>query len=638
MSQPIHGVGEHRRSAQSSRLPIALGLGALGVVFGDIGTSPLYTMKECRGHLPAGVDATAGILGVLSLMIWALVLVVCVKYVLCVTRADNEGEGGIFALLARLHRTNPARDPAPVGWSTLLILAGAALLYGDGVITPAISVLGAAEGLSAIDARFDPFIPGIAAVILGGLFWFQSHGTDRIGRIFGPVMLAWFVVLGLLGLAYVVPHPAVLAAINPLHGLRLLQHQPAEVSALLGAVVLTITGAEALYADLGHFGRRAIAWAWYGAALPGLLLNYLGQGAYLLAHPAATENPFYALAPQGPIRAALTALAFAAAIIASQALISGAYSLTRQAIQLGYFPRLRVVYTNAAHSGQIYVPFVNWALAIGCIATTLGFKSTANLAAAYGIAVTGTMAITTFAFYLVARREWQWSRAKLVPICALFLVIDLAFFVANARKTSEGGWLPIVIALALLVVMHTWKVGRGEIARRLYGHSVNETELLAIARSRRLARVRGAVVFMAGTPRGAPTALLHHVKSNRALHETVLLLSLTSVEVPLVPDEERLTLTEIGAGLWRVVGRYGYMESPDATALLDQVAARGVKINPGTATYVFNREMVIADGDGALPRWQKYLYGFLSRNAQPAKDYFHIPPSQIIEIGLPVHL
>ena len=456
MSPSTNGVGESIRPSSPPRLQVAFCLGALGVVFGDIGTSPLYTMKECRDHLPAGVDATAGILGVLSLMIWALVLVVCLKYLLFVTRADNEGEGGIFALLALLHRKASGRDSKQVGFSAMLILVGAALLYGDGVITPAISVLGAAEGLAALDARFQPLIPAIAAGILGGLFWFQSHGTDRIGRVFGPVMLTWFVVLSVLGIGHIVQHPAVLAAINPAYGLRLLQHRPVEVTALLGAVVLTITGAEALYADMGHFGRRSIAWAWYGAALPGLLLNYLGQGAYLLTHPRSLENPFFALAPQGGCRAALTALSFAAAIIASQALISGAYSLTRQAIQLGYFPRLQITHTNAEHAGQIYVPFVNWALAVGCIATTLSFQTTANLAAAYGIAVTGTMAITTFAFYLVARREWHWPQWKLAPVCAVFLLVDLAFFGANAQKIHEGGWLPLALALALLVIMHTW--------------------------------------------------------------------------------------------------------------------------------------------------------------------------------------
>ena len=624
-------------SSLSPRAKHLLTLGALGVVFGDIGTSPLYTMKECRDHLPAAVDATAGVLGVLSLMVWALVLVVCVKYLLFVTRADNQGEGGIFALLALLHaRTAP--HAKGMSFTVILILIGAALLYGDGVITPAISVLGAAEGLTAINPAFEHLVPAIAAAILVVLFWFQCKGTHRIGTVFGPVMLLWFATLGGLGLWHLAQNPGVLRAVNPAYGLALLTHRPIEIAALLGAVVLTITGAEALYADMGHFGRKYIAWAWYGVAFPGLLLNYFGQGAYLLAHPERTENPFFALAPQGFARAALTGLSFAAAIIASQALISGAYSLTRQAIQLGYFPRLRIAYTNVAHSGQIYVPFVNAALAVGCIATVLLFSSTANLAAAYGIAVTGTMAITTAAFYRVTVHQWRWPWWKAASLCLAFLVIDLGFFGSNIHKIHEGGWFPLAIGAAVLAIMHTWKLGRAEIYRRIYGNSVTESELTNVARSKHLVRVRGAAVFMAGSPQGTPVALLHHVKSNRALHDTVLLLSIMTEEVPTVPECDRLTLIEIGEGIWRVIGHYGYMESPDATALLDKAALQGVPIDPAAAIYFFNREMIIPGGDAKMWKWQKHFYGFLSRNARPAKDYYQIPPSQIIEIGLPVHL
>ncbi len=624
-------------SALSARAKLVLTLGALGVVFGDIGTSPLYTMKECRDHLPVGVDPTGGVLGVLSLMFWALVLVVCLKYLLFVTRADNHGEGGIFALLALLHaRSTPYAKG--ISFTVVLILVGAALLYGDGVITPAISVLGAAEGLSAINPALERFVPAIAAVILALLFWFQHKGTHRIGSVFGPVMLLWFATLAALGLWHLAQNPSVLRALNPVYGLALLQHRPVEIAALLGAIVLTITGAEALYADMGHFGRKYITWAWYGVAFPGLLLNYFGQGAYLLAHPQGTENPFFALAPQGFARAALTALSFAAAIIASQALISGAYSLTRQAIQLGYFPRLRIAYTNAAHSGQIYVPFVNQALAIGCIVTVFLFNSTANLAAAYGIAVTGTMAITTVAFYLVTVHKWQWPWWKAATLCVAFLSVDLSFFGSNIHKIREGGWFPLAIGAVVLAVMHTWKVGRAEIFHRVYGNSVTETELAAIARSKHVVRVSGTAVFMAGSPQGTPIALLHHVKSNRALHETVLLLSMTTVDTPSVADADRLELHEVGEGIWRVIGHYGYMESPDATRLLHQVAERGIPITPASAIYFFNREMIIGGGDAKMPEWQKHFYGFLSRNARPAKDYYRIPPSQIIEIGLPVHL
>jgi KUP system potassium uptake protein len=620
------------------RAKLALSLGALGVVFGDIGTSPLYTMKECRDHLPAGVAMVPGVLGILSLIFWALVLVVCVKYLLFVTKADNEGEGGIFALLALLHKGAATTPKRGLGFTVILILIGAALLFGDGIITPAISVLGAAEGFTAINPKFEPAVPAIASVILAVLFWFQHNGTQRIGNVFGPVMLVWFAALALLGVWHIAQYPGVLRALNPLHGWQLLEHRPVEIAALLGAVVLAITGAEALYADMGHFGRRYISWAWYAVAFPGLVLNYFGQGAYLLSHPATTENPFFALAPAGIPRAGLTALSIAAAIIASQALISGAYSLSRQAIQLGYFPRLRIAHTNAEHSGQIFVPFVNRALAIGSIATVLMFGTTANLAAAYGIAVTGTMAITTVGFFLVARERWHWNGWKAAPICAAFLFLDLAFFGSNAHKIQEGGWFPLAIGAAMLAIMHAWKTGRAEIYRRVYGNSVTESELRNIARSKHLVRVRGVAVFMAGSPQGTPVALLHHLKSNRALHETVLLLSIGTEEKPVVSESERLTVTEIGEGIWRVVGRYGYMESPDATALLNQVAARGVPIDPAAAVYFFNREMIIPGGDAKMWTWQKHLYGFLSRNARPAKDYYQIAPSQIIEIGLPVHL
>jgi KUP system potassium uptake protein len=608
------------------------------VVFGDIGTSPLYTMKECRDHLPAGVDPIAGVLGILSLIFWALVLVVSVKYLLVVTRADNRGEGGIFALLALLHADHTTPQRRRLGWTVMLILIGAALLYGDGIITPAISVLGAAEGLNAIDPQFGPFVTVIACVILAVLFWFQHKGTKRIGGVFGPVMLIWFITLATLGGWHIAHNLQVLRAVNPAYGIALFRHRPLEIAALLGAVVLAITGAEALYADMGHFGRRSIALAWYAVAFPGLILNYFGQGAYLLAHPKITTNPFFALAPAGALRAALTGLSIAAAIIASQALISGAYSLTRQAIQLGYFPRLRINYTNAEHAGQIYVPFVNWLLAIGSILTVAMFGSTADLAAAYGIAVTGTMTITTVAYFMVTQKLWHQRLAVAGSICGGFLVLDLAFFGANAHKIVEGGWFPIAIGAGVLAVMHTWKIGRREVYFRVYGNTVTEPELTDIARSKHLTRVGGSAVFMAGSPSGTPVALLHYVKSNRSLHQTVVLLSIVTEEIPTVAPDEHLTIRNVGEGIWRVIGRYGYMQSPDAGELLGHARERGVPVIPSAATYFFNREMVIGGGDAKMWGWQKTLYGFLSRNARPAKDYYQITPSQIIEIGLPVQL
>ncbi len=633
-------------SVHSTALPksvqAGLCLGALGVVFGDIGTSPLYTMRECISHLPAGVDQVAGVLGVLSLIFWSLVLVVSIKYLFFVTKADNHGEGGIFALLALIHANHAAKKASGnrhgLGPLVVMILIGAALLYGDGIITPAISVLGAAEGFETISPGFAQYVPWMAVIILAGLFWVQHKGTKSIGRIFGPIMLVWFLVLGLLGVWYIVKFPSVFRALDPSYGLVLLKHRPVEIATLLGSIVLAITGAEALYADMGHFGRRYIAWAWYGVAFPGLVLNYFGQGAFILANPHSDENPFFALAPGGWLRVALTGLSIVAAIIASQALISGAYSLTRQAIQLGYFPRLKINYTNAEQSGQIYVPFVNTILALGCILTVAFFGSSSRLASAYGIAVTGTMGITTLAYFIVVKRNWRWPLWRIGPICALFMVADLAFFAANARKLSDGGWFPLAIGATVLAIMHTWKLGRDEIFRRVYGNSVTESELINIATSKHVIRNPGCAVFMAGSPRGTPIALLHHVKSNRCLHKTVVLLSILTEEIPTIHETERLSLREIGEGLWRAVGRYGYMESPDVSDLMTRIKASGVPITANSATYFFNREMIMTEGDSPMWEWEKRLYGFLSRNARPIRDYYRIPPNQIIEIGLPIQL
>ncbi len=631
---PFSGISPAARAA--------LCIGALGVVFGDIGTSPLYTMHTCIENLPPG-SRELGMLGILSLIFWSLVLVVSVKYLGFITKADNHGEGGIFALLALIHAHREIAPNKPqfkrgLGVAVVIILIGAALLFGDGIITPAISVLGAAEGLNAISPGFAVYVPYLACAILAALFWFQKRGTMSIGAVFGPIMLVWFATLGVLGAWYIARAPSVLRAINPAYGLALLHNPPAEVAELLGSIVLAITGAEALYADMGHFGRRAITIAWYGVAFPGLVLNYFGQVAYLTLHPASDQNPFFAMAPEGLARAALTGLSIVAAIIASQALISGAYSLSRQAIQLGYFPRLKINHTSAGHSGQIYVPFVNMLLAIGCIFTVILFGSTARLASAYGIAVTGTMAITSGAFFMVARRNWKWPLWKAGPICGLFLIIDVGFFGANARKLADGGWYPLLIAAAILAVMHTWKTGRNVVFERVYGGNVTEEELTTIARSQYVVRVPGAAVFMVGSPRGTPLALLHHVKANRCLHKTIVLLSIITEDRPTVSKAFRLQLREVGEGVWRATGHYGYMESPDVSDLIDHVKNTGLKINPQSATYFFSREMVMTGGNTGMWEWEKSFYSFLIRNARPAKDYYNITPSQIIEIGLPVQL
>lgn len=623
-------------TSTSKGVQLTLCVGALGVVFGDIGTSPLYALDQTLAALPA-MARTEGILGALSLVFWSLTFAVCFKYLGFITRADNRGEGGIFALLALSHSEKGTMARSR-NWFTLLILFGAALLYGDGVITPAITVLGAYEGLRDAGASLTWQVPALACVTLAGLFWVQHKGTHRIGRMFGPVMVVWFFTIAVMGLWQIVHVPVVLNALNPVYGLRLLAHHPGDAAALLGVVILAITGAEALYADMGHFGRQAIARAWYFAAFPGLTLCYFGQGAYVLGHPGSKGNPFFAMAGEGTFGYALIVLSTAAAIIASQALISGTYSLTRQAIQLGYFPRLQVQHTNADQPGQIYLPFVNMALAILTIAVVLYFQTVAQLTTAYGVAVTGTMVVTTLAFYRVIRTKWDWSRWQALPLCAAFFIFDLGFLIANLHKFFEGGWLPIAIALAVLAVMNTWKIGRAEIYQRVYGNNVTEAELTSIARSKHVVRVGGAGVFMVGSPTGTPIALLHHVKANRCLHQTVVLLSIVTEDVPSVPLSEQLTLHEIGEGIWRAVGHYGYMQSPDVGALMEKVREHGVAINPTAAIYFFNREMIITGGNAKMWEWQKSLYGFLSRNARPAKDYYRITPSQIIEIGLPLQL
>jgi len=616
----------------------ALCVGALGVVFGDIGTSPLYAMKECLAQLAPG-ERAEGVLGILSLMTWALLLVVCLKYIGFVMRADNRGEGGVFALLALSHsKTDSTKPNSKIGFTVLVILIGAALLYGDSVITPAISVLSAAEGLKGFSPAFTPYITTLASIILAGLFWFQRKGSKTIGGIFGPVMVLWFLTLGLLGLWQIKDAPQVFAALNPLLGLKLLISHPGGAIIILGSVVLCVTGAEALYADMGHFGRRAIGQAWYFFAFPGLLLNYYGQGAYVIGHPDSTANPFFALAPPGWGQLALTLLSIAAAIIASQAVISGAYSLTRSAIQLGYFPRLTVTHTNADQVGQIYVPLINTALALASIAVVLNFGSSDRLASAYGIAVTGTMIVTTYAFYIVMRHSWKWPLWRALALCTVFMCIDAVFFVATLHKFMDGGWLPIAIAALVIAIMHTWKSGKTEIFRKVYANEITEAELCNIAASKHVIRVRGTGVFMAGNPRGTPLVLLHHVKANKVLHEIVVLLSVTAKEVPQVAASDRLEVREIGEGVWRAIAHYGYMESPDVASLIERIRDAGVPLKPNEATYYFNREMIITGGEADMWEWQKHFYGFLSRNARQARDYYNLPPMQIIEVGLPIQL
>lgn len=614
----------------------ALVVGALGVVFGDIGTSPLYALREAVNHLPAA-ERSGAVMGVLSLIFWSLICVVSIKYATVVMRAHNQGEGGIFALLA-LSGLERWKAHQRVPGAIIIVLIGAAMLCGEGVITPAISVLSATEGLEVIVPAARDFVIPICVGILVALFWVQRRGTQVIGSMFGPIMLVWFGTLGLLGLWRIWEAPEVLASLNPQHGFDLLRTHPESVVGILGGVVLAITGVEALYADMGHFGRKAILRAWYLIVLPGLALNYFGQGAHVIAHPADMGNPFLSLAPEGPLRIGLVALSVLAAIIASQALISGTFSLIRQAIQLGYFPRLKVLHTNADQRGQIYVPAVNFGLAVGSIATVLLFKSSSALAAAYGIAVTGTMAVTTFTLFFVATRHWRWSTPVAGAMCLGFWVFDLGFFAANLPKFFDGGWVPLAFGATLLATMLTWKAGRVEIADKIYGQATEGLQLAEIAKSSHIVRVPGSAVFMVASPVGTPLALLHHLKASKSLQHTVVLLTIATAEVPTHPDDQRLTIEELGEGVWRAIGRYGYMESPDVADLCARIAEQGVPLKASATTFYFNREMILTGGDAPMFEWQKSYYAFLSRNAQPVKDYYAVMPTQIIEIGMPVQL
>ncbi len=636
----------HAHAPKSNSAAVGLSLGALGVVFGDIGTSPLYAMKECLHFAPhMGLDGQ--VLGILSLITWLLIFIVCFKYLFWITRADNRGEGGIFALLALTQQGTASKAGlAKIGFGTVFVLAGAALLYGDGIITPAISVLGAVEGLETLNPKLRSYIVPIAVGILVALFAIQFKGTKTIGRIFGPVMMIWFTVLGALGIYHMSKDWTILRALNPVYGFELLKHGDVKsISALLGAVVLSVTGAEALYADMGHFGRRYIAYAWYFVAMPGLLLNYYGQGSFVLSHPEMFQHgnlshPFFSLATNETMRIGLVFLACAAAVIASQALISGTYSLTQQAIQLGYFPRMRILHTNAEHIGQIYLPFINLLMAIGAILVVIYFKSSTNLAAAYGIAVTGTMVVTTYAFYRVAISRWKWPLWKAASLCGLFMLVDIPLFAANFHKIADRGWVPLAMAAGLLLIMYTWKKGRNEIVNRVYGSTSNDVDLPALLSSKSITRIQGSSIFMVATPKRIPLVLLHHLKVNRCLHETVVLMTIMTEDVPSVDSSKRLEVENLGAGVWSAVGRYGYMETPNVTALMKSIekAEEQVKLPQHATPFFFNREMIILGGKTKMWPWEKKIYAFLSRNATPIKDYYQIRPSQIVEIGLPVQL
>lgn len=612
----------------------ALILSALGVVYGDIGTSPLYAIRECFWGSHAQAVTYENVLGVLSLIIWSLVLVVSVKYLGFVMRVSNKGEGGILALLALLmpERSRPNRRTAVI---LTLGICGAGLLYGDGVITPSLTVLSAIEGLNVATKVFEPYVVPIAAGILIGLFALQRHGTARVGTAFGPVMVLWFFTLVVLGVRGILMAPQVLLAFNPLHAIHFFSHNGWLGFGVLGAVFLVVTGSEALYADMGHFGIAPIRHGWFGLVLPSLLVNYLGQGALLLRHPSLAENPFYSLAPSWGLYP-LVALSTLAAIIASQALISGAFSLTMQAVQLGFLPRMSVLHTSPDLRGQIYVPAVNWMLLLGCLLLVAGFGASSRLAAAYGIAVTFTMVITTLLFALAVRHLYGWELWKVSLLTVLFLAVDLAFTGANLLKVAHGGWVPLVMGLAVFTVMTTWRAGRRRLREKLSGSILPIEQFLEDMKHAKRARVPGLAVFMAGNPDGTPLALLHNLKHNRVLHERNVLLNISIRESARVDPAERLKVEHLSPDFLRITAAYGFMEDPDVPRLLASCQEEGFDWQK--ATFFLSSEAIVPSRNPRLRPWRAWLFGVLSRNAQKATAFFRLPPNRVVELGMQIEL
>lgn len=631
MSQVL-AEGQTRQS-RLQVLPVSLA--AMGVVFGDIGTSPLYTMKEVFNG-PHAVPVTPdNVLGILSLVFWALTIVVSLKYVVYIMRADNRGEGGIMALTSLAMRTN--KSPRLGALMATLGLFGAALFYGDGMITPAISVLSAVEGLEIATPAFRPYVLPISLVVLTGLFVIQSKGTARVGAVFGPVMLFWFTTLGVLGAINVVRHPDVLRAINPAYALAFFADNHWLGFLALGAVVLAITGGEALYADMGHFGRRPIKVAWFGYVFPALYLNYLGQGALIIDDPSAVKNPFYLLVPE-PLLIPMVGLSTLATIIASQAVISGAFSLTKQAVQLGYSPRVHVVHTSDKEVGQIYVPNVNWMLLGAVIALVLGFRSSSALASAYGIAVTLTMMIDTVLAFFVVRALWHWGWARAVGFVALFFTVDFAFFSANSVKVLDGGWFPLAIGLAVYTLLMTWKKGREALTERMRQDTMPLEMFICSMFHDPPLRVPGTGVFMTTAPDGVPRALLHNLLHNKVLHARVVLVNVITEDIPYVTDVERVKVEELDFGFYRVFVRYGFKDDPDIPAALALCESQGLPFELMESSFFLGRETLIPRTGSAMARWRERLFIVMFRNAHSAADFFCIPANRVVEFGTQVEL
>ena len=628
IAQPAHSG----KAAPRGRYLLGLSLAAVGIVYGDIGTSPLYAVHECfLGEHGVGVSV-GNVLGVLSLIFWTIVVVVTLKYHVYVLRADNRGEGGILALMALVHGKVAGR----ARWLVLVLgLFGAALLYADGVLTPAISVLGAIEGLEVDHPTFASYVVPLSVAILVALFFFQKRGTAGVGAVFGPVIVVWFVVIGVLGVRGILLHPGVLAALNPVHAVRFFAANKVTGFLVLGAVFLVATGGEALYADLGHFHERAIQLDWFCVVGPSLMLNYFGQGALVLAKPASVENPFYLLAP-GWARLPLLLLATAAAIIASQAIISGSFSLTRQAVQLGYLPRLRIRHTSMREIGQIYVPSVNWLLMLATVAVVVGFRTSSNVAGAYGVALTATMLITTILAYVVTRRLWHWKLWQSLAVTAVFLTADLSFFGSMIVKILAGGWFPLAVGALVFTIMTTWQRGRVLLAEQVRENIVPLEDFLELLTIEPNVRVPGTAVYMTSNPTGTPPALMNTFMHNHTVHERVILLTVVIEEVSRVDDKGRVRVEELSHGFTRLVARYGFMESPDVIALLERSDTPSPPIE--YTTFFLGNEVVLPEGHGGMARWRTHLFSFLARNAVRPTAFFNIPADRVVEIGSQISL
>jgi KUP system potassium uptake protein len=605
-------------------------LGAIGVVYGDIGTSPLYTLQTVLAEHGIAVRQ-ANVLGGLSLVFWALIIVVTIKYVTFILRADNKGEGGIMALMALAQRSVRGIPRLPVVIAVLAIF-GAALMYGDGVITPAISVLSAVEGLEVAAPELARWVVPITIVIILGLFWLQKHGTGKIGGVFGPICVLWFVSIAGLGVYGIAQHPQVLRAVNPVYGVQFFLNNHLHAFFALGAVVLCVTGTEALYADMGHFGKRAIRLAWLGFVLPALLLNYFGQGALVLGDPKTAANPFYLLVPHALLYP-MIALATAATVIASQAVISGAFSMTREAMQLGYVPRMPVVHTSSEMMGQIFMPWVNRMLLLLILGAVIGFQHSANLAAAYGIAVTGTMVITTLLALIVARYQWKWNLLQVAGFGILFLTVDVAFFSANAIKVEHGGWFPLILGLTIFIVMSTWRRGRELVLRQLKHGGLAIVPFIANLADHPPTRVEGTAIFLVSDPDAVPHALLHNLKHNKVLHKRNVILTCETLEAPHADPDERIHVEDLTHDFYRVILRFGFAENPDVPKALQDRAMQGISINMMETTFFMSRETIVASHRPGMALWRDKLFAFLARNALPATAFFSIPGNRLIELG-----